>query len=107
MSEEINAIINNMCDRLGTSAKLLIPELARLMIAEAVTMLVVSLLMVIVGIICIRKSFKTAFADALTFIGMGVSIIGFILTVGGICSLVGWLASPTAKAILEIIRMVK
>lgn len=42
MSEEVNKIIDNLCEKLGTSARLLIPELARMHIAEAVVTIVIS-----------------------------------------------------------------
>ena len=112
MSEEINSIVNNLCDKLGTSAKLLIPELAKLRIAESVTVLIIFSLFLLLGAIFIKISFKLYdedddTAEALVIIGAVTMLIGAVGVAVDTCTLVGWLASPTAKAILEIIRMVK
>lgn len=111
MSDEVNAIINNLCDKLGTSANLLIPELAKLRIAETVILLVAFALVLAVGIIFFKKSYKFGKDEdaviAYAIIGLTLSIFGFSLCVIELYTLVGWLVSPRAKAILEIIRMVR
>lgn len=115
MSEEINAIINNMCDRLGTSAKLLIPELARLRIVESAVMLASFLVILIVGLYFLPKAWKydhredkKSCDDSVWFLlPCVITFVGFIGTMVYVFELAGWIASPTAKAILEIVRMVR
>ena len=119
MSEEVNAIINNLCDRLGTSAKLLIPEIAKLRIVESVVMLAIFLVILIIGLYFLPKVWKYdhridedgyqySCDDSVWFIVPSViTFVGFIGTTIHVFELVGWFASPTTKAILEIIRMVK
>ena len=115
MSEEINAIINNLCDKLGTSAKLLIPELARLRVIESVTLLVIFFIILVIGLYFLPKAWKYDHRerniyqdDSMWFLfPSSVIIIGIFGVTSSIFSLVGWLTSPTIKAILEIIRMVK
>lgn len=118
MSEEVNAIINNLCDKLGTSAKLLIPELARLRIVESAVLLAIFLVILIVGLYFLPKAWKYdhrkedgyqySCDDSVWFLlPCVITFVGFIGTMVHVFELAGWLASPTAKAILEIIRMVK
>lgn len=118
MSEEVNAIINNLCDKLGTSAKLLIPELARLRIVESAVLLAIFLVILIVGLYFLPKAWKYdhreedgyqySCDDSVWFLAPCViTFVGFIGTMVHVFELAGWIASPTAKAILEIVRMVK
>ena len=118
MSEEVNAIINNLCERLGTSAKLLIPELARLRIVESAVMLATFLVILIVSLYFIPKAWKYdhreedgyqySCDDSVWFLlPCVITFVGFIGMMVHVFELAGWIASPTAKAILEIVRMVK
>lgn len=118
MSEEVNAIINNLCDRLGTSAKLLIPELAKLRVVESTVMLAIFLLVLVVGMYFLPKAWKYDHReedgyqydcnDSVWFLfPAAITFVGAIGTMVYVFELAGWLASPTAKAIMEIIRMVK
>ncbi len=113
MSEEINAVIDKLCDKLGTSASLLIPELAKLKTIECAVRAGFFLVILIFGLHYLPKawrydhrknnydySFMTALPASIVLIG----IIGVMLyTVG----LVGWIISPTAKAILMFMDMAK
>ena len=115
MSEEINIIVNNLCDKLGTSVKLLIPELTRLRIVESVTLLVIFLIFLIVGLYFLPRVWKYDHRerniyqdDSMWFLfPSSIIIIGIFGTISSLFSLVGWLTSPTAKAVLEIMRMVR
>lgn len=115
MSEEINAIIDNLCEKLGTSAKFLIPELARLRITEAVVMLVIFSFVLIVGLVTLPRAWRydhredAGFLEdsAWTILPAFLIFAGFIGVTAQAVSLAGWIASPTAKAILEIASMLK
>lgn len=115
MSEEVNAIIDNLCEKLGTSAKFLIPELARLRITESAICLFLALIVLAVGLITLPKAWrydhredKDKYDDSFF-----VSIPAFLIFAGTIevtahsVSLAGWITSPTAKAVLEIVSMLK
>lgn len=115
MSEEVNAIIDNLCEKLGTSAKILIPELARLRIVESAVCLFIALIILAVGLITLPKAWrydhredKDRFDDSFFVI-----IPAFLIFAGAIevtahsVSLVGWIVSPTAKVILEIVSMLQ
>ena len=114
MSEEVNAIINNLCDKLGTSAKLLIPELARMRIMENAVMLIIGLAVLAVGVYFLPKAWaydhreEDYLDDSVWFLlPTSIVFIGFLWSVNLLYELVGWLASPTAKAVFEIVHLVK
>ena len=114
MGEEVNAIIDNLCERLGTSAKFLIPELARLRITESVVCLFIALIILAVGLITLPKAWEYDHKDrdfmydsAWTIIPAILIFVGFVMFVINAVSFAGWIASPTAKAVLEIVSMLK
>lgn len=116
MSKEINAVIDNLCNKLGTSAKFLIPELARMHIAQGIFSSVVSAVIFIICIYFARKAWAYDHRDdnsmwendsCWIILPMVVGICSFIWLSTAVYDLIGWVASPTAMAITEIARMVK
>ena len=115
MSEEVNAIIDNLCEKLGTSAKLLIPELARLRIVESAICLFLALIVVAVGLITLPKAWRYDHREdteswedsAWTILPALLIFAGAVSVMAESVSLAGWIASPTAKAVLEIVSMLK
>lgn len=116
MSKEINAVINNLCDKLGTSAKFLIPELTRMHIVQEIFMSVVSVILFCVCVYFARKAWAYDHRDGNSMwkndsswiiLPMIVGFVSFVWLTTSVYSLVGWLASPTAMAIKEIVGMVK
>ena len=115
MSKEINAVIEKLCEKLGTSAQFLIPELAKLRIVTYAIIVVIGLFMIVVGVYFLPKAWrydhredKSDFDDSFWVAVPGaITIVGFIFLTTGIYSLAGWIASPTASAVLEIVSMLK
>ncbi len=116
MSKEINAVIDNLCSKLGTSAKFLIPELARMHIAQGIFSSVVSAVIFIICIYFARKAWAYDHKDGNSMwqndsywilLPMAIGIGSFIWLSTAVYDLIGWLSSPTAMAIKEIARMVK
>ena len=118
MSKEINSVISELCNRLGTSAKLLIPEIAKLRIAESAILLAAFLALLIVSLCLLPKAWKydhkvvNGYRHDLTdscfsVIPAGSAVIGLIGVTVQAIELVEWLVSPTAKAILVIANMIK
>ena len=114
MSEEINAVIDNLCIKLGTASQVLIPELAKYHIATTISALVICIVLLIVSAWICRKSIKIVREDEFdtaAAIGLMLSVVVIIVLV--ICigvqvvTLVGWIASPTVSAIEDITRMVR
>lgn len=115
MSKEINAVIEKLCEKLGTSAQFLIPELAKLRIATYVVVVVIGLIVTVIGAYFLPKAWrydhredKDRFEDSMWVLVPGsVLLVGFVTFVTGAYALTGWIASPTASAVLEIVSMLK
>ena len=115
MGNEINIIIDNLCQKLGTSATFLIPELAKKAIAEDIVGLV---LMYVAGrfilkFVQLMKQKAEANDIDLEEVAIFsifpaiVLLIDFVLFATTAVDLAGWIASPTAKAIKQIASMIK
>ena len=112
MAEEVNVIINNLCTKFGTTIQNLVPEMARMNIAEGITVIIICVII----FICLYKiSVKiwnyckeTADSDCVFFfIPIFITgVISFVFFISYIISSVGWIASPMAKTIKEIISMI-
>lgn len=115
MSSEINMIIDNLCQKLGTSATFLIPELAKRAIAEDIVCLLCSALFGCGVLFAMRmiyqhcqKEGQDVYDTSLLFIFPGIALMldfGFFGVFA--TDLAGWIASPTAKAIGQIASMIK
>ena len=115
MSKEINEIINNLCEKLGTSAQLLIPELAKLKTTGALYMTIICFILTCVSVWLVVKSIKAAKEDAKE--DYDYEVLPWVCTVGLLICVAGfikfswelaeWLASPTGKAVLEIMEMLR
>lgn len=114
-SEEINAVIDNLCEKLGTTASKLLPEIAKMKTAECIVTTVIITCITVLTTFCVAYSFRKNVAeqwDSEAWAGMFiVSCIVelFVVVIFGwtITDLAGWLASPTAKALFAVIDMVK
>ena len=113
MSSEINMIIDNLCQKLGTSATFLIPELAKKEIAENIITIIITVLFGKCMIEVIARITKWAKEEDdcdlcifNIFPGIALAIDFFVFGFSAI-DLAGWIASPTAKAIEQIASMIK
>lgn len=115
MSKEMNEIINNLCEKLGTSAKFLIPEMAKLNIAQGVFMVIFTAIMLAICAVMTVKAWKYDHRDGqdffddsfFTLLPVGIGTLMFVIFSVSLYNLVGWLSSPTAMAIKEIVRTLK
>ena len=115
MSSEINMIIDNLCQKLGTSATFLIPELAKRAIAENIVCLLCSALFGCGVLVAMRMIYQHGQKEGEDMYDMGILFIfpsiALMLDFGffGVFAtdLAGWIASPTAKAIGQIASMIK
>lgn len=114
-SEEINAVIDNLCEKLGTTASKLLPEIAKMKTAECIATMVILVIAVAVFAMWVKYLVKrnvqdewenevAGFALVISVMAETAMVIGCIVS---ITSLAGWLASPTAKALFTVIDMVK
>ena len=54
-SNEINAVIDNICNKLGTTANMLIPELSKYMIVKYLFVIIMAIMFYICAGVCIAK----------------------------------------------------
>ena len=119
MSEEVNNIINNLCDKLGYAASEITPEMAKYMIVKDGVMLLLSIAGIALGILVIVwivKHYKKAIEDnpyhdpaieiVVVFAAVVVTIIALIVacTVG--TELVGWIVSPKASMVEYVLHVI-
>lgn len=115
MSQEINAVIDNLCQKLGTSATYLIPELAKKEIAETAVGLIFAVLVGMILVYLMKRIAKQMEEEQIDmedgfffFIFPGFAlVIDFVVISVYAGNLAGWIASPTAKAIEKIAGMIK
>mgnify|MGYP004512525601 FL=1 len=109
-------IINEIATRLGVAAGYIIPELARVEIAQDAVLLVVFLNALIISVMYLKsKRVKEAFGDhnddcigeVLAFFASIALLAAFIALTLCMHDLVGWIASPTAKTIMYVVGMMK
>ena len=112
MAEEVNVIINNLCTKFGTTIQNLVPEMARMNIAEGITTIIICIII----FICLYKisvniwNYCKEIDDSdcvFFFIPIFITgVVSFVFFVSSIVSSVGWIASPMAKTIKEIMSMI-
>lgn len=119
-------IINEIASKLGVAAEYIIPELARMQIAQSIVGIVASAIALVVACVVITKAVKNlrqvSEDDRLSWSDKGDRQILYIITIliVGIfgfatalmfsdetSELCGWLASPTAKSIEYVMRALK
>lgn len=115
MDNEINAVINNLCEKLGTTAYALIPEIAKRETAQLAAAVLIELMVFIVCLSWLPRAWrydhredKDWSEDSMWTLLPGiVGLFAFIALATSITSLVGWIASPTASAVTLIVSMLK
>lgn len=113
MGEEINTIIDNLCAKFGTTLQNLVPEMARMSIAEEIAVIIISIIIIVIMYKLSMKIWKRSIemSDPDEAIPLIFTITGGVVFTGilsfSIISLIGWIASPTAKTIEMIMGMIK
>ena len=115
MGEEINIIIDNLCTKFGTTLQNLIPEMAKVNIAEDIVTIIICAIVSIVMYKIFKKGWKCCQEEDVYDKGEYIFMVTCAIVIGAIfgiilsCSIVdltGWIASPTAKTIREIVSMI-
>ena len=124
--EKAMEIIDQIASKLGVAAEYIIPELARMEIAQCIVGIVASASTLVVALVVITKAVKylrqldendslcwsdkenmkvscTVLIFITIVIGVGIVVAFF----NGISELSGWLASPTAKSIEYVMGTLK
>jgi len=119
MSEDVNNIINNLCDKLGYAASEITPEMAKYMIAKNVFSIIVCVAIIAVCAVIIAKLLKRYFKEAeenpyydspfeilFSFVcGVAIFAVFLILVFDG-TDLVGWIASPKASMVEYVLNAI-
>ena len=113
--DKVSKIIEGLCEKLGTTAQYLIPELAKMKTAELAVWFVLSFAGMAAGIYFIPKAWaydhredKGWSEDSFWVIApLFVTIVFGIWFLMSAADLAGWIASPTAKSVMTIIKTLK
>ena len=119
-------IVNQIASKLGVTAEYIIPELARMRIAQSIVGIVANVIVLVVACVVITKAVKylrqVSEGDRLSWSDKGdrqilciiailiAGIFGFataLMFFDETSELCGWLASPTAKSIEYVMRVLK
>ena len=114
---DVNAVIDNLANKLGVASEVLIPAMSRFYIAKCSTGTVISAIIVIaciIGIIKVGKYIKAGNASpdyfdedpwtCLTITLIVIGLITLIVFIFYLSNLVGFLASPMGATINTIIE---
>ena len=111
IGEQVNEVIDNLCQKIGSTQEMLVPEMARLCIARSwvdAAFCGVLFLLCSIGLIVSIKSYKE---DDNWVIGIVlfsiVAVTFFALLWASVSNAIQWQAAPTAKAVEYIIELIR
>ena len=119
--QNINEIIDNICLKLGTTAEFLIPEYAKMRIAESIIYMAAFAALTFAAV-CVLKSlvkavkpggffYENGMEEMASIVGGGVLlmcvVIFLIVFVDSACCLSRYAASPTAAFVNEMLKSIK
>lgn len=120
MGNEVNEVINNICNKLGYAATEITPEMAKYMIARDAFICIMATLICAIGVLVAVKMMKKIQKDkaedpwsdnVLEFFVCGACVFLVILAVIILLdtgeNLVGWIASPKASMVEYISKLIK
>ena len=108
-ANDVNEVINNLSNKLGVAADLLIPEMAKMHIMQDAFILVVFGLMFIISLIFIPIAVKYDKKQWDTCWGMlpiSSAIVSFLIIVCDGIQLMKWIAAPNIMAMETILNLV-
>lgn len=111
IGEQVNEVIDNLCQKIGSTQEMLVPEMAKFCIARAWVNAafcgIILIFCIVMTIVCIRKS-----KEDCDWIG-GIAIFGAVAVLflfglwWNISEAIQWQAAPTAKAVEYILNLVR
>ena len=111
IGEQVNEVIDNLCQKIGSTQQMLVPEMARLCIARSWVDAVfcgVLFLLCSIGLVVSIKSYKK---DSDWLVGIVLfsifAIVFFCLLWASVSNAIQWQAAPTAKAVEYILELVR
>lgn len=120
MGNEVNGVINNLCEKLGYAASELTPEMAKYMIAKDTVVAVACLIFIAIGILAIYSAYKhykkeaedarsydDGFSEAaIIAISAVLTLFCVVVLVCTATDLVGWIVSPKASTVQYILEAI-
>lgn len=110
-------IINQIAAKLGVAAEYIVPELARMKIAQYAVAIVLSVVVLVISVIVIKLEHANKpedewddinfFRSAIIMLLSVTTLVSLLVLVNSMYELSGWLASPTAKSIEYVMEALK
>ena len=111
IGEQVNEVVDNLCQKIGSTQQMLVPEMARLCIARSWVDAVFCGVLFLLCSIGIVVSIKNLEKDSDWVAGIVLfSIFAFVflcLLWASVSNAVQWQAAPTAKAVEYILELVR
>ena len=118
IGEQVNEVVDNLCQKIGSTQQMLVPEMARLIIARSCVnaafcaILCVVCILLIVKWIRVMKSENSRWQEEETWatvaIVSGIALfVCFCFLWFNVSEAVQWKAAPTAKAVEYILELVR
>ena len=111
IGEQINVVIENLCQKFGATQEVLVPEMAKFCTARAWVNAafcgIVLIFCIVMTIVSIRKTKEDIDWFGGTVIFSGVAILFFVGLWWNISEAIQWQAAPTAKAIEYTLQLLK
>ena len=113
--ENINEIIDNICNKLGTTAEFIAPEYARMHVASSITAIVISIVGIIAYFMILRKLFSlkdehryfNEIYEMFLYVGGVIAFAAFLLILLKAITLTEALASPYGYFFQKVIGMIR
>lgn len=111
MDEKINAVINNLCEKFGTTTQFLVPEIAKYEIATDVVGIIFStVLIIILVIVAVRSHRVMEYDDGYEvpfFVSVFLAFIFVAILWACVSDAVGWMVSPYGAVVQMITRRLR
>lgn len=117
-TNQVNSVINNLCEKIGIGIdglKDFVPMLAKHEIISCIYWLLFGAVLLVVGFLLFKKA-RTAYKEASSWEkdGPGFAIagaclmmfVGFCSAMSSIFNIIQWCITPEAKAIVYILKMI-
>lgn len=111
IGEQVNEVIDNLCQKIGSTQEMLVPEMARLCIARSWVDAVFCGVLFLLCSIWLVVSIKNYREDDNWVIGIVLfsifAVVFFCLLWTSVSNAIQWQAAPTAKAVEYIIELIR
>lgn len=111
IGEQVNEVIDNLCQKIGSTQQMLVPEMARLCIARSwvdAAFCVVLFLLCSIGLVISIKKYREEDNWVIGIVAFSIfALVFFCILWASVSNAVQWQAAPTAKAVEYILELVR